>query len=436
MASSARFAPRVACLLSALPGLAALAAPPADEANVLMETFAGTFGCNIPDLSQAWPTATASVPEMQISRAAGAAQTTSGLHAGAPGAARFTGWVEIETPGNYSFQVAKGSSGSALLSVDGEQLVAAGCGEQAPPATADLSAGHHQVMATFVDDGKQDSLALSYQGADTMGALQVIPAHRFRVANVRMEYFSGNMDCTVPDLSGRSADRVLEVPSVNIERTAYNEDRVFGIRTGTNWAARFTGMLHIARGGRYTFRVTKYHADSAALTIDGHEVFSAGCNKNSPTGIVSLAAGYHSLVVVFADDGWRDELVLSYQGPDTHGSFIGVPASRFSDAEWTLGGEGLDCTRVCRAKGKDCDEEALKRVRTAADIRRVANWASYSCTSAVGWAYPNNPGICTNSRCCLDGSCTGACAYGRHAVSKCSGAATGHYSRLCPCASP
>merc|ERR1712209_118289 len=183
------------------------------------------------------------------------------------------------------------------------------------------------------------------------------------------------------------------VPNVNIERTTQNEGTIFGIRTGTNWAARFTGLLHVSRGGRYNFMVTKYWADSAELTIDGHKVLSAGCKDRSPSGYISLAAGYHKLVVVFADDGWKDELVLSYQGPDTLGRFQVVQPMKFSEAEWTLAEEGLDCTRACRAVNKQCHQGALSKVRTSADIRRVASLASYTCTMTVGWAYRNNPGI-------------------------------------------
>merc|ERR1712045_940246 len=111
------------------------------------------------------------------------------------------------------------------------------------------------------------------------------------------------------------------------------------------------------------------------------------------------------------DDGWKDELVLSYQGPDTSGRFQVAQPRQFSEAEWTLAEEGLDCTKACRAVGKKCNEWAVRKVRTAADIRRVASLASYTCTFTTGWAYRNNPGVCTNSKCCLDGSCTGACAY-------------------------
>merc|ERR1712209_356071 len=170
------------------------------------------------------------------------------------------------------------------------------------------------------------------------------------------------------------------VPNVNIERTTQNEGTIFGIRTGTNWAARFTGLLHVSRGGRYNFMVTKYWADSAELTIDGHKVLSAGCKDRSPSGYISLAAGYHKLVVVFADDGWKDELVLSYQGPDTSGRFQGVQPMKFSEAEWTLAEEGLDCTRACRAVNKQCHQGALSKVRTSADIRVFARTPAVALT--------------------------------------------------------
>merc|ERR1712038_569348 len=130
---------------------------------------------------------------------------------------------------------------------------------------------------------------------------------------------------------------------------------------------------------------------SAELTIDGQRVFSSKCGEFRPQGSVSLTPGYHQMVLVFADDGWRDELVLSYKGPDTSGAFTVVPTSKFADAEWALGREGLDCNKVCHEVSKQCNPWALGKVRTAADIRRVANLASYTCTSTQGWAYRKIP---------------------------------------------
>jgi len=216
-------------------------------------------------------------------------------------------------------------------------------------------------------------------------------------------------------------------------RTSENNPSIHGIATGNNWAARFTGLLYIARGGAYTFQINKWHADSAALTINGRSVISSNCGENSPMAKLSLPAGVHDIVVTFTDDGWQDELVLLYQGPDTRGTLEVVPRSRFTEAQWVLGDEGQDCTSVCRAQGKACNATALAGVDTALEITRVAAEASYNCSSTVPWSYHNLPGICTNSRCCLDGGCTGACAYGASQPRTCAGRPTGHYSRLCPC---
>jgi len=251
--------------------------------------------------------------------------------------------------------------------------------------------------------------------------------------NVLMEYFSANFDCKVADLSKLKPQATVHVPNVNIPQTAENNPMVYGIRTGTNWAARFTGLLYIASGGAYTFQIDKWHADSAALAINGQTVFSSKCGINSPKAKLSLPAGVHEVVVIFTDDGWQDKLVLSYQGPDTDDLLTVVPQSRFTEAEWVLGKEGQDCTSVCQARGKACDASALAGVDTAAGILRAAAEASYSCSSTVPWSYDNLPGICTNSGCCLDGSCTGACAYGATRPRTCAGKAPGHYSRLCPC---
>jgi len=251
--------------------------------------------------------------------------------------------------------------------------------------------------------------------------------------NVLMEYFSANFDCHVADLSKLQPKATVHVPNVNIPLTSENNPTVYGIRTGTNWAARFTGLLYIASGGAYTFQIDKWHADSAALRIGNRSVFSSKCGDNSPKAKLSLLTGVHEVVVTFTDDGWQDKLVLSYQGPDTDGLLTVVPQSRFTEAEWVLGQEGHDCTGVCQARGKACDASALAGIDTAADISRVAAEASYTCSSTVPWSYYNLPGICTNSGCCLDGSCTGACAYGATQPRTCAGRPTGHYSRLCPC---
>jgi len=253
--------------------------------------------------------------------------------------------------------------------------------------------------------------------------------------NVVMEYFAGNFHCGVPNLAHHRPQRRVLIPSMLIPFSHANEPVVYGIQTGTNWAARFSSLLDISHGGRYTFEIQKSWADSAALTIDGYEVIASSCGQYKPTGSMSLAAGYHEVVLTFMDDGWRDLMVLSFSGPDTHGRPQVVSASRFTADRWVLGAQGQSCDRVCHSLGKVCNPQALQSGLTATEITSLGAQVSYSCANTVGWAYDSNPGVCTDPRCCLDGSCTGWCAWGNTGARSCS-ATNGHYSRICPCTLP
>jgi len=100
---------------------------------------------------------------------------------------------------------------------------------------------------------------------------------------------------------------------------------------------------------------------------------------------------------------------------------------------WILAPEGGDCDSACNAEKLVCLEEALAGIDSRAEIEEVANASGHPCDGVAGWGYDNNPGICTNPKCCGDGGCTGICAYGNTGVRSCAGAAPGDYSRLCPC---
>jgi len=253
--------------------------------------------------------------------------------------------------------------------------------------------------------------------------------------NVLMEYFAGNFHCGVPNLANHRPQRTVLIPSMLIPSSSANEPIVYGIQTGTNWAARFSSLLDISQGGLYTFEIQKTWADSAVLTVDGYDVIASRCGEYRPTGSMSLAAGHHQVVLTYMDDGWRDLMVLSFSGPDTDGTKEVVPASRFAADQWVLGAQGQSCDRVCHSLDKVCSSQALQSGVSAAGITSLGAQVSYTCADTVGWAYDTNPGICTDPRCCRDGSCIGWCAWGNSGTRSCS-ATHGHYSRLCPCTLP
>jgi len=250
-----------------------------------------------------------------------------------------------------------------------------------------------------------------------------------------MEYFAGNFHCGVPDLARHLPQRRVLIPRMLIPLSTVNNPTVYGIQTGTNWAARFSSLLDISQGGRYTFQIRVSFADSVALTVDGYQVIASRCGQYTPTGSMSLAAGHHEVVLTYMDDGWQDQMVLSYLGPDTRDRSRTVPPSRFAARRWVLGAQGQSCTTVCQALGKQCDSQALQSGVTATEITSIGALVSYTCANTVGWAYHSNPGICTDPRCCNDGSCIGWCAYGNTGVRSCA-ATNSHYSRFCPCAMP
>jgi hypothetical protein len=101
---------------------------------------------------------------------------------------------------------------------------------------------------------------------------------------------------------------------------------------------------------------------------------------------------------------------------------------------WLLSNEGESCTARCQRAGSFCSTKRLREVGTAAGIQAAATAAGKTCKKTIGWAYNSNPGICTNSKCCGDGTCKDWCAYGRSGrITVTCDTVSAHYSRLCAC---
>lgn len=106
-----------------------------------------------------------------------------------------------------------------------------------------------------------------------------------------------------------------------------NKPFIFGWQTGNNWAVRQTQpALNVRTAGVYKFSLKLGDADTAKLFIDGHEVLHTSCSWGPGmvwTGVVSLPAGSHALVLQWADDGWADRAILTFMGPDT--DYVDMP---------------------------------------------------------------------------------------------------------------
>jgi hypothetical protein len=149
--------------------------------------------------------------------------------------------------------------------------------------------------------------------------------------NVLLEMTNAGVNCgEVPNLESQTMVHLVNLSSINVPRSSNNNPKIFGYQTGNNWVARFTAALSVCVGGWYDLSLSLGSADTAALIIDGVEVARSGCSWSFPiTATVELDSGLHTLQVIYGDDGWTDEVVLSYKGPDSCMSWMVVPPSVF-----------------------------------------------------------------------------------------------------------
>jgi len=160
---------------------------------------------------------------------------------------------------------------------------------------------------------------------------------------VKIEFFApGNLDCgVVPDTSALGRP----VRTVEVEKMAFdgggvgryngadrrvNDPVLFGWQSSTNFAARLSQpVLHVQTAGTYTFSVALGDADTAKLVIDGAPVLQTPCTWRGRTQSVTktLAAGVHSVELIYVDDGWADKAAVAYRGPDTANIDLTIPGS-------------------------------------------------------------------------------------------------------------
>lgn len=61
------------------------------------------------------------------------------------------------------------------------------------------------------------------------------------------------------------------------------------------------------------------------MWVNDKKVIESKCWQKTAGAEVTLEAGYHTIDILFADDGWHDTLVFLYSGPDTEGNLRIVP---------------------------------------------------------------------------------------------------------------
>ena len=92
------------------------------------------------------------------------------------------------------------------------------------------------------------------------------------------------------------------------------------------YALRFSGMLSVPKAGRYTFFLKS--DDGSRLYVDGKQVVDNERSRGEPNGSAELTAGFHQLVVTYANTGGGEGLDVSWSGPGLNKQKI--PADRLS----------------------------------------------------------------------------------------------------------
>ena len=145
---------------------------------------------------------------------------------------------------------------------------------------------------------------------------------------------------------------------------------------------RYTGSIHVAAGGSYTFYTTS--DDGSALYVDGVMVvnndFSQGATERS--GVVTLTAGTHAIEIRYFEGGGGEELQVHVSGPDTAGVKTALLESALVGTATAMsrhrpGGERRTTTRQSRRHGRcrGADRRAARSRRDGVGPRaRCAQW--------------------------------------------------------------
>ena len=232
-------------------------------------------------------------------------------------AARYTGALQVETAGTYTFYLT--SDDGSALSLDGARVID-NDGAHATTTrevTLDLAAGAHALEVLYFERGGVQTLELDWQGP--IPAARARPLRVRRLATSMMEnqriHAEGAPDNAAAGLSA-TVRRCLrrrhrEGTGVVSALDRAKSDTPFWDGGPTdNFAARYTGALQVETAGTYTIYLTS--DDGSALSLDGAQVIDNDGAHATRRATLDLAE--HAL------DGGVQTLELDWQGPDTGGA--------------------------------------------------------------------------------------------------------------------
>ena len=310
-------------VVPAPPDSKAMAKPPLTE-GLECDYFYNQAHCDVPDLGALTPAHTAILPNINMGSSFPHVRQTWHF------CMRCSGYVSIRTAGGYKFHTA--SDDGSLLYVNGERIVDNnGChGEEEKSSNSKyLSIGLHHLMVDFCEKSGGQSLKMRYEGPDTGDSKVIVPASVLKhepkafAPGLECEYFYNKAQCKVPDLGALTPAHTEILPNIDLHR-----DKFPHVRQTNNFCLRCSGFVTTSTEGEYKFFTSS--DDGSLLYLNGEKIVDNNdCHgeKETASNRIQLAGGSHHLVVDYCNNGGGHAFKMRFEGPDSRGNKVEVPAS-------------------------------------------------------------------------------------------------------------
>jgi hypothetical protein len=261
-------------------------------------------------------------------------------------AVRYTGFVQINAPGDYEFTI--GSDDGSKLYIN-DQVIIDDDGLHSykeKSATKTLSTGYHRLQLEYFQHDGGASIRLMYKGPDSNNQQVVIPKDKLRKAagtppvidvNAGLKqlvyYMSGdpysgdNRDnrYKMPFITGRAPQQVDTVNFINYGAT---NNKWGGFSQKDKYMVRWTGSMVVRTTGTYELQIESddgsllwWSDESQPLLKNGD---THGMRKKSATRSMTKATVY-ALRIDYFENGGGQGCQFRYKGPDTNNEMKIVP---------------------------------------------------------------------------------------------------------------
>jgi hypothetical protein len=252
---------------------------------------------------------------------------------------RWTGKIRLAKDGKYTFFL--NSDDGSRMYIDGNQVVDNGGLHSAEEKSgeADLKSGDHDLKIEFFENEGEAVCQFSWQAPGKEkeivpagvlfngGAPTAVSTGGAHEAGLKAEIYG--FDDGLEDFPAISADKKPTVSRVDKD---INVDAGEGEWPGTSLSdhffIRWTGKIHAAKDGKYTFFLNS--DDGSRLYIDGKQIVDNGGlhGAEEKSGEADLKTGDHDLKIEFFENEGDAVCQFSWQAPGKEKEI--VPASVLS----------------------------------------------------------------------------------------------------------